>query len=949
MKMRWNSSWCSMGALVVLFSAAVLAGQPQPASSSVTPPVCPPAGGPRVVESVPASWVLGAPFPAPFPASTVVRAAGVWHPGFQRFYVMGGRAFDGGGGELTTPYEYNPSANVWWPKTALWPDTFTNNMAAAVLTGFAFGFHGQFIYTVGGSSSSVLGCTADVRVYDPGLDILAPLVSDPWPGNPGFDTLPGGWAVYNNKLYIFGGFSSILGTVFGDIWRFDPLAADGARWTKMTATLPVPLGYIPATTIGPYIYLAGGSEYPGVLTNTTYSYRYDPVADTITTIPSIPRVTSNTQAVNQGGQMWVLGGAWPDASNEVDACDPGLASWSLGLPMTMPTRNFATAIDPATGKIFAVGGYLPGSVVDGTLEIYTPCTSPPPAPTITPGGATTFCSGGSVTLTSSAASGNQWIKDGFDIPAATGTTYAATASGNYAVRATDSNGCSSTSWVTTVIVRTTGSGAWNAGASFPTPVIRGSGVWFPPNGRFYVLGGRSADGSGNELHTPFEYDPSANTWTALPGDVGYFVNNMAAGFLMGPNGPAIYLVGGSPGGSTAATALVREYNPIGGTLSVLGGDAWPGNPTNDVLPGGCAVWQNKLYIFGGFKVNSNMITDIWQFDPMAAPGARWTKMAATLPVALGYIPATTAGSFIFLAGGSEYVAGVPTDTTYTYRYNPFLDVITPVASIPRATSNTKAVTQGLKVWVLGGTFSGASNEVDVYDPLADTWSVGPALTDVRRNFPVDVDPATGRIFVVGGYDPSTPTNTMEIYSPELTPITLTPPPLPMAVKGKPYTTTLTASPAGVYTFALTGGTLPPGLTLNPATGVLSGAPTTNGIYNFTVTATGASGCTGSQAYAMDVFSQFFSDDLGRSKMCVDVLTGAYTWRIVAGPGAGVYAGTATVLNGGAKIISKPASADKMNVTYDPVRRKASGYFITAAGIYNALSDANTANNVGTCP
>src|SRR3989344_1752449 len=32
----------------------------------------------------------------------------------------------------------------------------------------------------------------------------------------------------------------------------------------------------------------------------------------------------------------------------------------------------------------------------------------PATPTITPGGPTTFCAGGSVTLTSSAASGNQW-------------------------------------------------------------------------------------------------------------------------------------------------------------------------------------------------------------------------------------------------------------------------------------------------------------------------------------------------------------------------------------------------------------------------------------------------------------------------------------------------------------------------------------------------------------
>src|SRR4029077_5254425 len=57
----------------------------------------------------------------------------------------------------------------------------------------------------------------------------------------------------------------------------------------------------------------------------------------------------------------------------------------------------------------------------------------PPTPTITPGGPTTFCQGGSVTLTSSAASGNQWYLGGSPISGATNQTYAATASGSYTV------------------------------------------------------------------------------------------------------------------------------------------------------------------------------------------------------------------------------------------------------------------------------------------------------------------------------------------------------------------------------------------------------------------------------------------------------------------------------------------------------------------------------------
>ena len=58
------------------------------------------------------------------------------------------------------------------------------------------------------------------------------------------------------------------------------------------------------------------------------------------------------------------------------------------------------------------------------------------------------------------------------------------------------------------------------------------------------------------------------------------------------------------------------------------------------------------------------------------------------------------------------------------------------------------------VWVLGGgrDAPNPSNEVDIYDPVADAWTLGPAFTAARRNFAADIDPATGNIWAVGGYD-----------------------------------------------------------------------------------------------------------------------------------------------------------------------------------------------------
>src|SRR5262249_27387084 len=76
--------------------------------------------------------------------------------------------------------------------------------------------------------------------------------------------------------------------------------------------------------------------------------------------------------------------------------------------------------------------------------------------------------------------------------------------------------------------------------------------------------------------------------------------------------------------------------------------------------------------------------------------------------------------------------------------------------------------------------------------------------------------------------------------------------LPVGTLNHAYSVTLTASGGtGPYSFAVTAGSLPPGLGLS-AGGVLSGPPTSAGQTTFTVTATDANGSTGSQSYTLTV-------------------------------------------------------------------------------------------------
>jgi hypothetical protein len=79
------------------------------------------------------------------------------------------------------------------------------------------------------------------------------------------------------------------------------------------------------------------------------------------------------------------------------------------------------------------------------------------------------------------------------------------------------------------------------------------------------------------------------------------------------------------------------------------------------------------------------------------------------------------------------------------------------------------------------------------------------------------------------------------------------PNLPAGTVGAPYSGAFTASGGlAPYSFSVIAGALPPGLTFDPATGALSGAPTVSGAFSFAVQATGSGGCSGSTAYVLTV-------------------------------------------------------------------------------------------------
>src|SRR5438477_5521051 len=300
--------------------------------------------------------------------------------------------------------------------------------------------------------------------------------------------------------------------------------------------------------------------------------------------------------------------------------------------------------------------------------------------------------------------------------------------------------------------------SWSAGPSLTTVLVRSVGVFFPADGNFYSMGGRTSDLAGSDFQHVLRYSPGTNSWTqmgvTLPDNT---MNNMACGVLTVSGTPQIYCVGGSAAGQTTATARVFSYNPATDTATTLtSGDNWPGDAAGTILPGGFVAVNDKLYILGGFNINVASTNQIWQFDPTQAVGSKWLQRVNT-PEGIMYAPTCAINGIIYVGGATDFQGGLVIDTTNSSSFNPTANTTGAIAPIPRATGETRGLTFNGQMYVMGGgrVAPNPSNEVDIYNPGTNTWSTGMPFMNARRNFPTDTD-GTTRIWLAGGYDPSAP-------------------------------------------------------------------------------------------------------------------------------------------------------------------------------------------------
>jgi N-acetylneuraminic acid mutarotase len=128
----------------------------------------------------------------------------------------------------------------------------------------------------------------------------------------------------------------------------------------------------------------------------------------------------------------------------------------------------------------------------------------------------------------------------------------------------------------------------------------------------------------------------------------------------------------------------------------------------------------------------------------------WVSLA-NMPTARRGLAAAVVGNALYAIGGSISTtpcSGSPLATVE--RYDIDTNTWSTVAPLPSPRSDLAAVAHGAEIYVFGGCVApfAAINNVDVYDPVTDTWSTAPADMPTARSSIYGADAKGDRIYVI---------------------------------------------------------------------------------------------------------------------------------------------------------------------------------------------------------
>lgn len=337
----------------------------------------------------------------------------------------------------------------------------------------------------------------------------------------------------------------------------------------------------------------------------------------------------------------------------------------------------------------------------------------------------------------------------------------------------------------------------------------------------------------------------SQTLTATGGVPGYSFSLSTGALPAGINLSSTGTLSGTPTavGNYIFTVTATDANAQSGSRAYSVTVAPPTltlSPAPGALPAGNfnVAYSQTLATSGGTPAYSYAITS----------GAVPTGLTLSATGVLSGTPAA-AGTFNFAVTSTDSTTGTGAPYSVTSAYT--LTVTAPTIDIqpPTLPAAMAGVAYSQALTASGGTGGYAFSITAGALPAGVVLSAGGVLSGtptVNGSFSFTVQASDSS---PGGPFTGSRSYTLVVGAPT---IVLAPGVLPAIQVAVPYAETITASGGtGPYTFLVTSGALPAGVTLTPQ-GLLDGTPTAAGSYNFTVQATDAFAQTGSQAYTVQV-------------------------------------------------------------------------------------------------
>lgn len=223
----------------------------------------------------------------------------------------------------------------------------------------------------------------------------------------------------------------------------------------------------------------------------------------------------------------------------------------------------------------------------------------------------------------------------------------------------------------------------------------------------------------------------------------------------------------------ATDPLVAEITALGAGSEVLASEAtlaqktwangsWTGGatlPLPAIFPA-VAAYGNYLYQIGGYDYDGNVVLAAMQrYDTVSDT---WQEMTA-MPTPLTGIHAVTIGGSIFVPGGSAAYSFTTPFTETLHIYNIGANSWSTGAPLPAKLAWASSVTDGAKLYVLGGRNEGGatSNKLYIYDPALNSWSTGADMNE-GMSF-ASAAYIEGKIYFAGGSTSTGFTFSMEVY------------------------------------------------------------------------------------------------------------------------------------------------------------------------------------------